>query len=86
MITRRDVKTPIATFHLPFQQFAVEHVAGHALEFDSGQPAFIAVWPQQRLHAMPLRHQLVNEVRADESGSAGDKSFHNAAGDSDTFL
>jgi hypothetical protein len=28
---------------------------------------------------MPPRNQLVNEVRADEAGSAGDKSFHNAA-------
>ncbi len=86
MIARRDVKTPIAAFHFALQQFAVEHVAGHALEFDPGQPAFIAVRPQQRLHLMPLRHQFVDEVRADESGSAGDKSFHNASGDFATVL
>ena len=49
---------------------------GDALEIEAGEAAEIGVGAEQRLDAMAAREQFVDEVRADETGRAGDKAIH----------
>jgi hypothetical protein len=77
MITRRDVKTPIATAHCSFQFVPVAHIACNAFEIRARQSAHIARRAQQYLNAMPARVQLMHEIRADETRRSSDKTIHN---------
>ena len=70
------MKTPVTAIDFPFEQLAVEDVAGHALEIHAIQAVHVALRAQQRLDAMPACDQFVDEVRADEAGRASDKTFH----------
>ena len=79
MVTGCRVKTPVTAGDFAFEQLAVKDVAGDALEFLAGQPAFFRAGTEQRLDAMPARGEFVDEVRADEAGRAGDKTFHDAS-------
>src|SRR5260370_1983433 len=71
-----EVKTPIAHGVRGLEPVCVAQVAVDALEVRALQPASITARTQQGLHLVPARHQLVHEVRADESRRACDETFH----------
>ena len=76
VVTCRHMETPITTLEFTFQQIAVENIASHPLIFCAGQTARIGARSQQRFDAMSARAEFVDQVRSDEAGGSGDKTFH----------
>src|SRR2546430_9761299 len=78
MITRRQVKAPIAPPHLCPQLCSVRHIPFHSFIIRSVKPLCVAAWPQQGLYAMPTFDQFMDKVRTDKSRRASYKTIHNA--------
>src|SRR6185503_4078079 len=79
VVTGGDMETPVATAHRAREAVAVRDIAGDALHFSAGQAASVGIRTEQRLDAMATGIEFVNEVRADETRGAGDKTIHGIA-------
>ena len=78
LIVRGDMKTPIAPSQFAGEHRAVGEIARGAFKFQAQQAAFVRPRPQQGFHAMPARDELMDQIRANETRSASDKTFHKA--------
>jgi hypothetical protein len=78
MVTRRHMKTPIASAQTCGDRRRIGDVAIHALEIDAGQTANIGRGPQERLDTMAVRSQFLDKVGSDKTRRAGDKTIHAA--------
>jgi hypothetical protein len=76
MITRRNVKTPIASAHRLLQPWPVAYIPFDPLEFRPVQAPSVAPGAQQCPDLMAAPHQFVDEVGADKARRTCDKAFH----------
>ncbi len=78
MITRGDVKAPIAPAQAGGDRGAVGDVAVDALKVHASEAADICGGTQEGLDAMAPRDQFLDEIGADKARSPGDETLHSA--------
>src|SRR5690242_13081695 len=76
MIARRHMKTPFTPIQGFLQPRAVAQIAFDGLEDRAFQAPHIGSRAQQRFDAMPLRDQLMDQIRSDEPRGARDEAIH----------
>ena len=79
MITGGDVKAPVAAARRLHAGGGIGDIAIDALEIQAIETAQIGRRTEERPDAMSAGNQFVDQICADESGGAGDKTIHVAA-------
>jgi hypothetical protein len=76
MIARRDVKAPIAASQRCPHEFRLVNVTLDSLELSTAQTPQVTFRTQQQLYLVSTCNQFMNQVRANETGSTRNETFH----------